>query len=331
MRSPISAVTIVKNRTEKLCNLIHQLEQCSVTPDELVIVWMAPPSDLSLVRSDRFDVVHKFATQEALPIAKARNKGMLAAKHANLVYLNVDAVVSPSLFKDGLLALKDNAVLYTSVVFLPSEQCNKPFLQISQDQQLLGYIASNDETLPDDNNNEIPSKEQEINHGKFSDDSVCSTVFFIRKADFQKTGGFDEGYEGFGLNDEDFFTNCRALGFSLEQLPTRTFAPHRPNYQCPVNHLLDFVQNAQRFHSKWGFYPCISVLEAYAKKGYINADFTEGGIKIKQLPQQDEEASDAPEQNGKSLPNQKTPTDSNKAFTSFHSPEKASDLLDTTA
>ena len=65
MRSPISAVTIVKSRTEKLANLITQLEQCSPTPDELVIVWMAPPSDLSLVRSDKFNIVHKFVTQDS--------------------------------------------------------------------------------------------------------------------------------------------------------------------------------------------------------------------------------------------------------------------------
>ena len=120
MRSPVSAVTIVKSRTEKLCNLISQLEQCSPTPDELVLVWMAPPLDLSLIKSDKFDIVHKFTTQGELPIAKARNKGMQAAKHANLAYLNVDAVISPSLFRDGLLALKDNSVVFTSVVFLPS-------------------------------------------------------------------------------------------------------------------------------------------------------------------------------------------------------------------
>jgi len=327
MRSPISAVTIVKSRTEKLCSLISQLEQCSPTPDELVIVWMAPPSDLSLVRSEKFDIIHKFTTQETLPIAKARNKGMLAAKHANLVYLNVDAVIAPSLFKDGLLALRDSAVVFTSVVFLPSEQCNKPYLHISRDEKQIGYLASNDDTLPQDDNNEIPSRDQEINHGKFSDDSICSTVFFIRKADFQKTGGFDEGYAGFGLNDEDFFTNCRALGFSLEQLPTRTFAPHRPNYQCPVNHLLDFVHNAQRFHSKWGFYPCMNVLNAYAKEGFINADYNQHGIKIKQLPHHKNEDNAGAAADQASV---KTAYD-NVEFTSFHSPEKGTDLLSSTA
>ena len=327
MRSPVSAVTIVKSRTEKLCNLISQLEQCSPTPDELVLVWMAPPSDLSLIKSDKFDIVHKFTTQGELPIAKARNKGMQAAKHANLAYLNVDAVISPSLFRDGLLALKDNSVVFTSVVFLPSERCNKTYSDISKNEQQIGYLASNDETLPEDDNNEIPSREKENHHGKFSDDSICSTVFFIRKADFQKTGGFDEGYAGFGLNDEDFFTNCRALGYSLEQLPTRTFAPQRPNYQCPVNHLLDFVHNAQRFYSKWGFYPCENVLNAYAEEGYINADFKANGVKIVQLPEHEDEAAITP-----SVDTLSPGSNANTvAFTSFHSPAKNQEVLSTTA
>ena len=326
MRSPISAVTIVKNRTEKLTNLITQLEQCSPTPDELVIVWMAPPSDLSLIQSDKLDIVHKFTTQGELPIAKARNKGMLAAKHANLAYLNVDAVVSPSLFKDGLLALKDNAVIFTSVVFLPSERCEKPHSDIAKNERQIGYLASNDDTLPKEDNNEIPSRDQEINHGKFSDDSICSTVFFIRKADFQKTGGFDEGYAGFGLNDEDFFTHCRALGFSLEQLPTRTFAPQRPNYQCPVNHLLDFVHNAQRFHSKWGFYPCADVLTAYAEKGFIDSNYEENGLKVIQLPKQEDDPS-----NTDTSASTRTPSTAGFEFTSFHSPAKNQKRLSSTA
>ncbi|MBT3136700.1 glycosyl transferase family 2 [Alteromonas sp. ALT199] len=326
MRSPVSAVTIVKSRTEKLCNLISQLEQCSPTPDELVIVWMAPPSDLSLIQSEKFDIVHKFTTQEELPIAKARNKGMLSAKHENLVYLNVDAVISPSLCKDGLLALKDNTVVFTSVVFLPNERCDKPYSNISKNEQQIGYLASNDETLPKEDNNEIPSRDQGINHGKFSDDSICSTVFFIRKTDFQKTGGFDEGYAGFGLNDEDFFTNCRALGYSLEQLPTRTFAPQRPNYQCPVNHLLDFVHNAQRFHAKWGFYPCTEVLTAYAKKGFIDSNYEENGLKIIQLPEQEDDPS-----NTDTSALTATPSSAGFEFTSFHSPAKNQEPLSSTA
>ncbi|MHC6646676.1 glycosyltransferase family 2 protein [Alteromonas sp. HB246098] len=326
MRSPVSAVTIVKSRTEKLCNLISQLEQCSPTPDELVIVWMAPPSDLSLIQSEKFDIVHKFTTQEELPIAKARNKGMLAAKHENLVYLNVDAVISPTLCKDGLLALKDNTVVFTSVVFLPKERCNKPYSTISKNEQQIGYLASNDETLPKEDNNEIPSRDQGNNHGKFSDDSICSTVFFIRKTDFQKTGGFDEGYAGFGLNDEDFFTNCRALGYSLEQLPTRTFAPQRPNYQCPVNHLLDFVHNAQRFHSKWGFYPCAEVLTAYAEKGFIDSNYEENGLKIIQLPEQEDNSSNV-DTSGSSA----ATTSTGFKFTSFHSPAKNQERLSSTA
>lgn len=287
---------------------------------------MAPPSDLSLIQSEKFNIVHKFTTQGELPIAKARNKGMLAAKHENLVYLNVDAVISPWLCKDGLLALKDNTVVFTSVVFLPNERCSKLYSDILKNEQQIGYLASNDETLPKEDNNEIPSRNQENNHGKFSDDSICSTVFFIRKTDFQKTGGFDEGYAGFGLNDEDFFTNCRALGYSLEQLPTRTFAPQRLNYQCPVNHLLDFVHNAQRFHAKWGFYPCTEVLTAYAEKGFIDSNYEENGLKVIQLPEQDDDLS-----NSNTNASEATTSPAGFEFTSFHSPARDQERLSSTA
>lgn len=116
--------------------------------------------------------------------------------------------------------------------------------------------------------------------------------FFISKTDFKKTGGFDEGYDGFGLNDEDFFTNCRSLGFSLNQIELQTFAPERPNYRCPINHLLDFVRNAERYHAKWGVNPCINVLNAYAEAGYINEDFETAGIHVLQLPKREKTSSE---------------------------------------
>lgn len=43
-------------------------------------------------------------------------------------------------------------------------------------------------------------------------------MFFINKIDFEKIGGFDEGYSGFGINDEDFFINCRILGFVIKEI-----------------------------------------------------------------------------------------------------------------
>lgn len=283
MHSPVSVVTIVKSRTEKLCRLIEQLESCNPLPDELVIVWMCSPSTLSLAKSEKFNIVHKFVANGALPIARARNRGLQEAKSNLLAYLNVDAIVDKNFIAKGLSAWCPGSVVFTKVTFVPESQGVLPHDTLCQ-------IKSQE--LPDEDNNEIPSRQQEDDHGKFSDDSICSTVFFISKTDFKKTGGFDEGYDGFGLNDEDFFTNCRSLGFSLNQIELQTFAPERPNYRCPINHLLDFVRNAERYHAKWGVNPCIDVLNAYAEAGYINEDFETAGIHVLQLPKREKTSSE---------------------------------------
>jgi len=274
MHSPVSVVTIVKNRTEKLCRLIEQLESCSPLPDELVIVWMRPPSTLSLAKSDKFNIVHKFVANAELPIAKARNKGLEEATSNLLAYINVDAVVDKNFIAQGMHAWRPNSVVFTNVTFVPESQWVLPHDTLCQIKNQERLEESSDDLL----------SQQKHDGGAFSDDSIRSTVFFISKLDFKKTGGFDEGYEGFGLNDEDFFTNCRSLGFSLHQLDLQTFAPERPNYRCPINHFLDFVRNAERFHAKWGMNPCNDVLNAYADAGYINKDFENTGINILQLP-----------------------------------------------
>jgi hypothetical protein len=113
-------------------------------------------------------------------------------------------------------------------------------------------------------------------------------MFFIRKADFEKTNGFDETYDGYGLNDEDFFTQCRSVGLSITDHPSIVFSPARDLTRCPVNHLLDFVHNAQLFREKWGFYPRKDILCAYADKGLINKDFEHSSIRVVRLPSEDE-------------------------------------------
>jgi glycosyltransferase involved in cell wall biosynthesis len=275
MHSPVSVVTIVKNRTEKLCRLIEQLESCTPLPDELVIVWMCPPSTLSLAQSEKFSIVHKFVTNETLPIAKARNRGLQEAKSNLLAYVDVDAIVDTHFIGTFTNAWQPGSVLFTKVSFVPESQWISP-------HDTLCHIKSQE--LPEEDNNEIPSRQKENDGCALTDDSTRSTVFFISKIDFKRTGGFDEGYKGFGLNNEDFFTNCRSLGFALNQVDLHTFAPERPNYRCPINHLLDFVRNAERYHAKWGVNPCSGVLRAFADAGYINKDFETAGISILQLP-----------------------------------------------
>lgn len=310
MRAPVSVVTIVKNRTEKLCNFINQLEACCPTPDELIIVWMTPPSDLSLITSDRFNIEHKFVNQDELPIAKARNKGLFDAKSDILAYISVDTIFSPTVLKEAVSTLVPSSIMRASVHPIPITSHNQSYCELSHANnetsnhgpisvtrksdnlygnfQQSGCLARNAQPKAGLPKSKGLINKQDHNYGKFSHDSIASAMFFIHKADFEKTGGFDETFDGYGLNDEDFFSQCRNVGLSLAGPPSIVFSPTRDLNRCPVNHLLDFAHNAQLFREKWGFYPRKDILYAYADKGLINKDFEHNKIRVIRLPSEDE-------------------------------------------
>lgn len=254
----LSAVTIVKSRLEQLQRLINQLEACNPAPRELILVWMTRPSDYSLLKSDKFPIVHKFVTGETLPIAKARNKGIAAVSADRFVYMNVDAVVPPDIFAQLDKHNAPDTIFSTRIQYV-----SKAALQ-QHHQDLLT-----------DTRHRVNCSIKESDH---------SALFCMRKQDFETMGGFDERFDGFGINDEDFFTAARHHGLSVTPLDAVTFVQYRPHYRCPLNHFLDFSRNAEIYRSKWQEYPCKDVLMRYAEQGYINKDFQQAGIKIDHLP-----------------------------------------------
>lgn len=256
----VSLVTIVKNRIHQLRNLIAHLEQCEPLPDELIVVWMSPPSKDSLAGSNKFSIVHKFSCSEHLPIAKARNKGLNEAANPVMGYMSVDVLPAPDF------------------IHCHSNRCSPGNLVVSEyyrgvDEETLYAGYHNFSVGPPDGEQQTP-----LNVSDYA------SLFFIHRDDFQRIGGFDERYDGFGINDEDFFTSCFHCGIKVDYAPSVTLHQHRANYACPLNHLVDFSRNAQIFYQKWGFYPNKKVLSEYVKCGCINADYELHGIQIKRLP-----------------------------------------------
>ncbi len=262
----ISAVVIVKSRTQQLVRLIQQLEDSSRRPDELVVVWMSPPSDFSLLKSDHFPIRHKFESCGDLKIARARNKGLMAASSSHCLYLNVESVISPLLLEQCAKAWADGSVLITRVLCVDKELLNSPYPDIEANYQRVDCIGK--PNAFNVNNN--------------------SSMFFMSKSAIETVGGFDETYSGFGINDEDFFQICLEAGLTIRNLDTITFLPNRKHYQCPLNHLVDFVRNAELFHQKWGNYPCQDVLARFAELGLINNDYPHAGIHVMRLPTEEE-------------------------------------------
>ncbi|MCW8109546.1 family 2 glycosyl transferase [Alteromonas ponticola] len=262
----ISVVVIVKTRTQQLVRLIKQLEESSLRPDEMVVVWMGSPSEFSLLKSDHFPVLHKFESSGGLEIARARNKGLTAATSTHCLYLNVESVISPLLLEQFAKAWTQSYVLTSRVFCVEKSLLDLPFAEIETHYHRVGCIGER--------------KTFSVNHNP--------SMFFIAKHDVDTIGGFDENYSGFGINDEDFFQTCLDADLTVENVDVVTFIPNREHYQCPINHLVDFVRNAELFYQKWGYYPCQDVLFRFADLGLINEDFQSSAIHILRLPTEEE-------------------------------------------
>ena len=267
MRNEFSVVTIVKNRTQQLSNLIANLEQSELAPSELIVVWMTSPSSNSLIQSEQFSIKHKFATSEELPLAQARNKGFKACSFERIVHLDVDCVCDPALFSTMMKNWKDNTIHTTNIIPLTEMPDNAQFEQLMERSEL--HVLNGRRNASAMHN-------------------FQSAVFGVSRSDFDKVGGFDEQYHGFGIGDIDFATRCHAAGIGLEKLSLTAFHQYRANYQFPINHLLDIVTNANLFKAKWGYYPATDWLSAFVSQGFVNQDFEHSGLTIARMPSEEE-------------------------------------------
>lgn len=267
MHSQFSVVTIVKNRTHQLTNLIANLEGASQPPAELIIVWMAPPSDKSLMQSEVFNIQHRFVTSEELPIPQARNKGFASASCERVIHLDVDCLCHPQLFEAMMKYWQDDTILTDNVIPV----------RLMEDGDTFEHLASTPEL------HVTTSGKSNMHINRFQ-----SSVFGLSKQAFEDIGGFDEQYHGFGIGDIDFATRCHAAGIKLRRLDISTFIQHRANYDFPINHLLDIVTNANLFKRKWGYFPATEWLGEFVARGYVNADFETQGLAIRRMPSEDE-------------------------------------------
>ena len=86
----VSVLTIVRNRSAHLSQLVEGLRRSDRRPDELIVVDMS--DDPITVGPTGFPVrVERFET-DGLPLAAARNRAASLAKHDMLVFLDVDCI-----------------------------------------------------------------------------------------------------------------------------------------------------------------------------------------------------------------------------------------------
>jgi hypothetical protein len=106
-----------------------------------------------------------------------------------------------------------------------------------------------------------------------------------RRPGFERLGGFDEAYVGYGAEDTDLAFRARDAGVPLLfTASTVAFHQHHPIYDPPLQHFSDIVANANRFRQRHGIWPMDGWLQAFAAMGLIAPPPAQGALTVLRPP-----------------------------------------------
>ncbi|WP_375409429.1 glycosyltransferase family 2 protein [uncultured Methylobacterium sp.] len=266
-----TVITLNKGRDAHLARLLEGLSR-GAHPAECIVVEMGPePAPLP---DHGFPIRRIVMASEGLPLARARNAGGRAARTGHLVFLDVDCIPSADLVAglDADLAQADGLVC-CEVHYLPA-------LAVSDGWSEAGLRASG-----------VPHPVRSFpetglartdNPGLF-----WSLAFGVRAATFDRLGGFDESFDGYGAEDTDLAFRADAAGVPiLFSGSGSAFHQYHQAYDPPLQHFSDIVRNARRFHARHGLWPMDGWLDAFARMGLSTPPGTD--IAVLRQPTADE-------------------------------------------
>ena len=198
-----------------------------------------------------------------LPLAKARNLAAANASSQFLLFLDVDCIPGPGLISTMTDALKHRDALICAEILYLTEG------HTADGQWSDASLTAAGTPHPD---RRFPSSglTAEPNFGLF-----WSLAFGVSASAFERIGGFDDAFTGYGAEDTDFAFRAREAGLDLLFLGgTCAYHQHHGVFDPPLQHFEDIVRNAQVFHSKWGAWPMLGWLNAFANLGLLR---NEGG------------------------------------------------------
>jgi GT2 family glycosyltransferase len=261
----ISVITLVNGRGNALANLMNGIKRFSVLPSELVIVYMNEPANTLM--SMPIPVVQiELHNEHLLPLAAARNYGVKHASYDHVIFLDVDCIPSPSLIEDYQHAFQRRDVLWAGRI-----------RYLSEGAMMNPNLLESLEDLSD------PDPVRQANIG-YTYELFWSLNFGCSKAVFQRIGGFNESFIGYGAEDTDFSFNARKNNIPIGTVDTVAYHQYHPSYDPPLNHLQDIVINANVFNKKWGLWPMEGWLKKFQDMGYI--DWSVDSLTLIRLPGQ---------------------------------------------
>ncbi|MGB3151279.1 MAG: glycosyltransferase [Maribacter sp.] len=268
-----SVVITHYNRELNLRNTLIGLNKQSVPPAEVIVVNLG--SDIDLPKNLDYPIALMTYPEEwtLMPIAAARNLGAKYADNKNFIFLDVDCIPSEGFYQTMEADLNSTNGL---VMGLPRYMLGKTVDCLPWDMLLSRSVLH--PARP-----KVCSLRKETCYELFW--SLC---FGISKTSYERIGGFDENFVGYGGEDTDFAKTAEQLSIPFFLNAAVVYHQQHPIYVPPLNHLEAIVANSNYYYSKWGEWPMQDCLTDFTNMAYIHWNAKHcSRIEIRKLPSQE--------------------------------------------
>lgn len=255
--SSLAVVTIAGGRRDHLRQQARSIACQDVRPDRYVIVDLGGPDPRPMIPDGLpGDVVELVADPGELPLARARNWGFAAAAADVTVFLDVDCIAHPGLVRRYAELVSAYPGVHAGPVGYLPEQITE-----SIDPVDLEPLAVYQPGRPTPRTRLHRTERIEL---------FWSLSFAVDRSSWDRIGGFDERYVGYGGEDTDFARRAELADVPIWfSAGPRAFHQHHPVSSPPVEHLGAICRNATVFFHTWGSWPMEGWLSAFAADGLI--------------------------------------------------------------
>lgn len=238
MSPPLSVLTLVRGREAHLRNVVAGLARSSLLPNDIVVCVMGD----EVPRFDHARLPFPVTVVEALgagglPLAAARNAAARAARTDRLLFLDVDCIPARGALAAYARAGEEapDAILMGGVRYLDPGAVTAREGDAELRRRSRPHATR---PLPTSARPQIEPRAE----------LFWSLSFALSRQTFERLGGFDERFAGYGAEDTDFAFRAREAGIPLAWVAAaEVFHQHHPSCDPPLEHLRDIAINAGAF------------------------------------------------------------------------------------
>lgn len=271
-----SVLTVYSGRHKHLLAQYSALIRGSELPDEWIIVAMG---EHPIAFDDPPFPIHTLelsVTSAGRPMATARNRAVARSSGDIMIFLEIGSLPQRDFVREFKHEIRANVISVASITHLPPGACDTSWLS-----QPFAWRSPSD-SQSDHQNQQQPNQS----------DSFSAICFGLVKETYEKVGGFDERYLGYGGEELDFALRAVKSGTTINHSAVGVLHHQEEAFRVPLRHLKSIVRNSKLFRQTWGHWPREDWLDHFEQMGFIAIDRAKNSIRIVRYPTKEEIANE---------------------------------------